>query len=75
MSYTIMSTEDMAQGMSLDISKQGNKYRVSIHQDGEHSGKMFDTLEQAFEAYSKIAKMIAFGLYSTKDRREQLNEM
>lgn len=72
MSYTIMSTEDISFNMSVDLSKEGNKYRVSIHHDGEHSGKMFDTLEQALTAYNEQVRLIAFGLYSINDRREIL---
>lgn len=74
MSYSIMHTIDTASGMGLALTKIGDEYRVEIHHEREHSAKTFETLNDAYKAYERIAYCIAFGLYSVQQRREMLNE-
>ena len=74
MDYVIMTTKEVQfkNGIELELSQSGNKYRVGIYNQNGYTHRNFSTLEDAMVVYCQLVKFIAHGLYSEKDRRAYL---
>lgn len=74
MSYTIASLEDVQGTITLDLSKSGDLYLVSIYdRETEKSyHKRFRDRIDAKKRFSEISDMILDGTYSTVGRIKAL---
>lgn len=74
MSYTIASLEDVQGTITLDLSKSGDLYLVSIYdRETEKSyHKRFRDRTDAKKRFSEISDMILDGTYSTVGRIKAL---
>lgn len=74
MYYTIATMEDLSAKQSLKINKNGNKYDVCLYDRdiSKFTRKTFATIEEAEQAFLKIASCFIHGVYSAKDRAKML---
>ena len=74
MNYTIMTTDDIHNDLTIDLEKSGNKYVVGLWNKELHESttKTFDNIEEAMIVYTKYVEAIATGCYSYETRRSWL---
>lgn len=74
MNYTIASLEDVQGTISLDLSKSGDLYLVSIYdrETKKSYNKRFRDKADAKKRFSEISDMILDGTYSTEGRVKAL---
>ena len=74
MNYMIASLEDVQGTISLDLSKSGDLYLVSIYdrETKKSYHKRFRDKEDAKKRFSEISDMILDGTYSTEGRIKAL---
>lgn len=79
MNYTILYTEDLASGQSIDITKDGTTYSVNYYDKETNSliHKRFKTIDEAQSEYIKIINYFIHGVYNfeqrSKDLRKEVN--
>ena len=74
MNYTIASLEDVQGTISLDLSKHGDLYLVSIYdrETKKSYNKQFRDKADAKKRFLEISGMILDGTYSTEGRVKAL---
>lgn len=74
MNYTITTMESADEMQRLHLDKTGNRYLVGFADltYREYAYKYFDTLDEAEQAFLKLASCFIRSTYSAKDRAEML---
>ena len=74
MNYTILYTEDLATGQSIDITKDGTTYSINYYDKESNTliHKRFKTIDKAQAEYQKIANYFIHGVYTFEQRSEDL---
>lgn len=73
MHCTLAITEKVHEGISVSIDITGNKYDVWYHGENVKGYRTFDSMDEAYAVYEKLAKVVILSLYSEEDRIEILN--
>lgn len=73
MNYTVAITENVQLGNFVSIDKTGNKYDVCYHGENIRARRTFDSMDEAYAVYEKVAKVVIYGLYSDDDKIKILN--
>lgn len=68
MNYTVAITENVQLGNFVSIDKTGNKYDVWYHGEDVKAHRTFDSMDEAYAVYEKLAKTVVFGYYSDEDK-------
>lgn len=74
MYYTIASTEDLNNKVTVDFSQRGNKYSVELYnrETKDFTHKEFAKIEDALNLYQRLVEAIVTGCYSYEDRKSWL---
>lgn len=74
MNYTIAKFDEVQGRLTVDISKSGNEYEVSIWDKEEKAStiKTFSDLQDAYKVFEKLVSWCVFGYYTDKQRKEFL---
>lgn len=74
MNYSIASLLECQGNLILDLSKDGNKYHVSLYnkETKQNTFKKFDCIENAYDTFETLSKYICLGLYNENDKRKVL---
>lgn len=74
MHYTIANMSDINFNQSINLDKSGNKYVVGLYNDDtkEYTHRQFDTIQEAYAIFERLAHCICFGEYSYNDRKSML---
>lgn len=74
MNYTITTMESADKMQRITLDRHGNKYLVGFYDKGtcEYTHKIFNTLDEAEQAFLKLASCFIRSTYSSKDRAEML---
>ena len=74
MHYTIASLRDMQLQMGIELSKSGNKYQVSIHdnESGSFVHKDYKNHTDACAVFENLTKAVITGCYSYEQRKAMM---
>lgn len=74
MNYTILYTEDLATGQSIDISKNCSIYSVNFYDKKTNTlvKRNIKTIDEAQAEYLKIVNYFIHGVYTFEQRSEDL---